>query len=234
MTPMDAARAALKEVFGYDDFRPGQEDAVAAILRGRDVMAVMPTGAGKSICYQIPALVLEGVTLVVSPLISLMRDQVFSLLQNGVRAAYLNSSLTPRQYALALENARRNGVRLDVRTGDLFAPLGAQERFDLIVSNPPYLTHAELEAPQLELTFEPRLALDGGADGLVFYRRIAAEYAAHLAEDGALLVEIGAAQAEAVSALLGGAELMRDLAGRPRALLAARQGEGTGDLCWKN
>ena len=135
---------------------------------------------------------------------------------------------------LALENARRNGVRLDVRTGDLFAPLGAQERFDLIVSNPPYLTHAELEAPQLELTFEPRLALDGGADGLVFYRRIAAEYAAHLAQDGALLVEIGAAQAEAVSALLGGAELVRDLAGRPRALLAARQGEGTGDLCWKN
>ena len=65
---------------------------MAAILRGRDVMAVMPTGAGKSICYQIPALVLEGVTLVVSPLISLMRDQVFALLQNGVRAAYLNSS----------------------------------------------------------------------------------------------------------------------------------------------
>ena len=65
MTPMEAARAALKEVFGYDDFRPGQEDAVAAILRGRDVMAVMPTGAGKSICYQIPALVLPGVTLVV-------------------------------------------------------------------------------------------------------------------------------------------------------------------------
>ena len=112
MTPMDAARAALKEVFGYDDFRPGQEDAVAAILRGRDVMAVMPTGAGKSICYQIPALVLEGVTLVVSPLISLMRDQVFSLLQNGVRAAYLNSSLTPRQYALALEHARRGTYKI--------------------------------------------------------------------------------------------------------------------------
>ena len=112
MTPMDAARAALKEVFGYDDFRPGQEDAVAAILRGRDVMAVMPTGAGKSICYQIPALVLEGVTLVVSPLISLMRDQVFALLQNGVRAAYLNSSLTPRQYALALEHARRGTYKI--------------------------------------------------------------------------------------------------------------------------
>ena len=112
MTPMDAARAALKEVFGYDDFRPGQEDAVAAVLRGRDVMAVMPTGAGKSICYQIPALVLPGVTLVVSPLISLMRDQVFALLQNGVRAAYLNSSLTPRQYALALENARRGTYKI--------------------------------------------------------------------------------------------------------------------------
>ena len=109
MTAMDAARQALGEVFGYDDFRPGQEQVIAAILSGRDVMAVMPTGAGKSLCYQIPALVLPGVTLVVSPLISLMRDQVSALLQNGVRAAYLNSSLTPRQFMLALQNAR-NGV----------------------------------------------------------------------------------------------------------------------------
>ena len=109
MTTMDAARQALGEVFGYGDFRPGQEQVIAAILSGRDVMAVMPTGAGKSLCYQIPALVLPGVTLVVSPLISLMRDQVSALLQNGVRAAYLNSSLTPRQFMLALQNAR-NGV----------------------------------------------------------------------------------------------------------------------------
>ncbi|MGN0992027.1 MAG: RecQ family ATP-dependent DNA helicase, partial [Candidatus Ventricola sp.] len=76
------------------------------------VMAVMPTGAGKSLCYQIPALVLGGITLVVSPLISLMRDQVGSLLQNGVRAAYLNSSLTSRQYSLALDNARRGVYRI--------------------------------------------------------------------------------------------------------------------------
>ena len=112
MTAMEAARTALKEVFGYDDFRTGQEDAVAAILRGREVMAVMPTGAGKSLCYQIPALVLPGITLVVSPLISLMRDQVSALLQYGVRAAYLNSTLTPRQYMLALDNARRGVYRI--------------------------------------------------------------------------------------------------------------------------
>ena len=112
MTAMQAARRALSEVFGYDSFRPGQESIVSAILSGRDVMAVMPTGAGKSLCYQIPALVLGGVTIVVSPLISLMRDQVASLIQSGVRAAYLNSSLTPRQFSLALENAREGVYRI--------------------------------------------------------------------------------------------------------------------------
>ena len=112
MTAMEAARQALGEVFGYGDFRPGQEQVIAAILSGRDVMAVMPTGAGKSLCYQIPALVLPGVTLVVSPLISLMRDQVSALLQNGVRAAYLNSSLTPRQFMLALQNARKGVYKI--------------------------------------------------------------------------------------------------------------------------
>ena len=85
MTAMEAARRALQDVFGYDQFRPGQEDVIAAILGGRDIMAVMPTGAGKSLCYQIPGLVLPGITLVVSPPISLMRDQVTALLQNGVR-----------------------------------------------------------------------------------------------------------------------------------------------------
>ncbi len=104
--------AVLKQYFGYDAFRPGQREAVRALLSGRDVLCVMPTGAGKSLCYQVPALLLPGVTLVVSPLISLMKDQVAALNQAGVRAAYLNSSLTPRQFQLALENAAQGMYRL--------------------------------------------------------------------------------------------------------------------------
>lgn len=96
---------ALQNVFGYASFRPGQEEVVDALLAGRDVLAVMPTGAGKSICYQLPALLLPGVTVVVSPLISLMKDQVQALVQMGVRAAYINSSLTEGQCRKALENA---------------------------------------------------------------------------------------------------------------------------------
>ena len=105
-------REVLKRYFGYDAFRPGQGEVVRALLEGRDALCVMPTGAGKSLCYQVPALLLKGVTLVVSPLISLMKDQVAALNQVGVRAAYLNSSLTPRQFALALENARQGLYRV--------------------------------------------------------------------------------------------------------------------------
>ena len=105
-------REVLKRYFGYDAFRPGQGEIVRALLEGRDALCVMPTGAGKSLCYQVPALLLSGVTLVVSPLISLMKDQVAALNQAGVRAAYLNSSLTPRQFALALENARQGLYRV--------------------------------------------------------------------------------------------------------------------------
>ena len=97
---------ALKTYFGYDSFRPGQEPVIDALLAGQDVLNIMPTGGGKSICYQIPALLLPGVTLVISPLVSLMRDQVTQLVQNGVPAAFLNSSLTWRQYQLATERAR--------------------------------------------------------------------------------------------------------------------------------
>ncbi len=96
----------LREVFGYRSFRGGQEPLVDAVVAGRDVLAVMPTGAGKSLCFQVPALMQDGVTIVVSPLISLMKDQVGALIQNGVRAAYINSSLTPAQIDRALYNAR--------------------------------------------------------------------------------------------------------------------------------
>lgn len=95
----------LKRVFGYPSFRPGQADVVESILAGRDVLAVMPTGAGKSVCYQVPALMLPGVTVVVSPLVSLMQDQVRALVAAGVKAAYLNNSLTDNQKALMLRRA---------------------------------------------------------------------------------------------------------------------------------
>ena len=96
----------LKTHFGYDTFRGGQEAVIDALLAGKDVLAVMPTGAGKSICYQVPALMMKGITLVISPLISLMKDQVRSLNQAGISAAYLNSSLTQGQYFTALRYAK--------------------------------------------------------------------------------------------------------------------------------
>ena len=102
----------LKQYFGYDTFRGGQEEIIDALLAGRDVLAVMPTGAGKSVCYQVPALLLPGITLVVSPLVSLMRDQVTQLVQMGVPAAYLNRSLTYRQYLLALDRAREGRYKI--------------------------------------------------------------------------------------------------------------------------
>ena len=96
----------LEHYFGYPAFRPGQEELIDALLAGRDAVGIMPTGAGKSLCYQVPALLMKGITLVVSPLISLMKDQVTALVQNGVRGAYLNSSLSWNQYQAALRNAR--------------------------------------------------------------------------------------------------------------------------------
>jgi len=103
---------ALGHYFGYDSFREGQEALVDTILSGGDCLGIMPTGAGKSICYQLPALLMKGITLVISPLISLMKDQVGALTQAGIRAAYLNSSLTERQSRLVLDNARAGVYRI--------------------------------------------------------------------------------------------------------------------------
>lgn len=102
----------LKQYYGYDSFREGQEEVVDAIISGKDTLAVMPTGAGKSVCYQIPALVMDGVAIIISPLISLMKDQVQTLIQSGVPAAYLNSSLTDRQFDLAMKNAVQGKYRI--------------------------------------------------------------------------------------------------------------------------
>ena len=102
----------LQQFFGYDGFRPGQEKLIDAILSGRDVLGILPTGAGKSICFQIPALMMGGITLVISPLISLMKDQVASLNQAGVHAAYLNSSLTMGQYRKALAFAKEGRYKI--------------------------------------------------------------------------------------------------------------------------
>ena len=94
----------LRKYFGYSSFRKGQEEMVDCLLSGRDALGIMPTGAGKSICYQVPAIMLNGITIVVSPLISLMKDQVNALVQQGVKAAYINSSLTDTQYDKVLKN----------------------------------------------------------------------------------------------------------------------------------
>lgn len=109
---MQNALAILKETFGYNDFRLQQEQIIAKVLAGKDTFVLMPTGGGKSLCYQIPALILEGVAVVVSPLISLMKDQVDALRVNGVAAAYLNSSLTAHEQKEIINQVRRNELKL--------------------------------------------------------------------------------------------------------------------------
>src|SRR5918912_24081 len=118
---IEQARAALRTHFGYHEFRPGQERAVASVLAGRDTLVVLPTGGGKSVCYQVPALLLPGLTVVVSPLISLMKDQVDALTARGLPAAFVNSTLTSAQ---AAERFRR------AASGDVKLLYVAPERFD--------------------------------------------------------------------------------------------------------
>ena len=112
MTDQVVALGALKRYFGYDSFRPGQSGLVDAILAGRDVLGVMPTGAGKSVCYQIPATLLPGVTIVISPLISLMRDQVDALNDAGIPAAYVNTTQGGDEQAMVLAQAAQGDIKL--------------------------------------------------------------------------------------------------------------------------
>lgn len=106
------AQAVLKEKFGYDHFREGQADVIESLLAGTNVLAIMPTGGGKSLCYQIPALMLPGLTLVVSPLISLMKDQVDALNENGISATFINSTLTQGEVQERFNQAARGEVKL--------------------------------------------------------------------------------------------------------------------------
>jgi ATP-dependent DNA helicase RecQ len=119
---LDAARATLAARFGFPEFRPGQQQAVASVLAGRDTLVVLPTGGGKSVCYQVPALLLPGLTVVVSPLISLMKDQVDALTARGIPAAFVNSTLTAGEVSDRMARAVRGDVKL------LYV---APERFDL-------------------------------------------------------------------------------------------------------
>ena len=118
---LEQARAALRESFGYPGFRPGQERAISSVLGGRDTLVVLPTGGGKSLCYQVPALMLPGLTIVVSPLISLMKDQVDALTARSLPAAFINSTLTGSQVSDRLSRAARGEIKL------LYV---APERFD--------------------------------------------------------------------------------------------------------
>lgn len=112
MTAHQAALEALTRYFGYDSFRPGQQGIVEALLAGRDVLGVMPTGAGKSVCYQIPAALSPGATLVISPLISLMRDQVDALNDLGMPAAFINTTQTPDEQAMVFAQAAAGQIKL--------------------------------------------------------------------------------------------------------------------------
>jgi ATP-dependent DNA helicase RecQ len=124
---MTGAQRVLQRVFGLDEFRPGQREIIAAVLAGRDTIGVMPTGAGKSLCYQVPALLLHGTTLVISPLISLMKDQSEKLTDVGIAAAPLNSSLTARETSEHLERI-------------------ADERAEFVLTTPERLATAEFQA----------------------------------------------------------------------------------------
>src|SRR5215211_992713 len=112
MHSLSDAITTLRRHFGFDDFREGQREVVGSILEGKDAVVVMPTGSGKSLCYQLPAMILEGVTLVVSPLIALMKDQVDALQARGLPATFINSSLSEPEQRARIESLRRREHKL--------------------------------------------------------------------------------------------------------------------------
>src|SRR6476619_2279149 len=112
MHSLTDAVASLRQHFGFEDFREGQREVIGSILEVKDAVVVMPTGAGKSLCYQLPALVLDGVTLVISPLIALMKDQIDFLKSKGIAAARLDSSLELAEYRDVMNSLTANQLKL--------------------------------------------------------------------------------------------------------------------------
>src|SRR6476660_4921013 len=118
---LDDARATLRARFGFPDFRPGQERAVESVLAGRDTLVVLPTGGGKSVCYQVPALMLPGLTVVLSPLISLMKDQVDALVKRGIPATFVNSTLASSEVSDRMGRVYRGETKLLYLAPERFA-----------------------------------------------------------------------------------------------------------------
>ena len=125
---MDPLLQSLEQHFGFSAFRSGQREVIEAFVAGRACVGVMPTGTGKSLCYQLPAMLVDGITLVVSPLIALMKDQVDALVQRGIPAAYLNSTQSPAEQRAVLEKASRGELKLLYVAPERFRYGGAMAR----------------------------------------------------------------------------------------------------------